>query len=463
MIQHSQLLNSRKSILLLLPPFFFFFVFFFLDKLMAIVHGLFILSIIFPIIKSSNPETEALLRLKSSFNNPTSLDSWRPETEPCAGQWVGVVCDNGVVSGLRLGKLGLSGNIDVDALASLQGLRSVAFMFNSFSGSIPKFHAAAALKGLFLTGNQFSGEIPADFFLRMEGLKKVWLSTNNFSGPIPSSLARLSQLMELHLENNRFSGLIPSFEQRSLVSINLSSNNLEGEIPAGLLRFSADAFKGNAGLCGGNSPCDHHQQSTTTTARRKGHTSDVLAMFFLILMACAALVLVMLAVVFLVRRRRREAGATDDETVKQNVETPLTSGASGKKLVGSSKISGFGSSIYGRMGRGDGLVFMNDEDKGLFGMSDMMKAASEVMRGGALGSSFKTTMTSGVVVVVKRVRELNKIGRGEFDEKVRLLGSLRHKNVLPLLAYYNGKDEKLLVFEYQQNGSLLLQLHGTKL
>lgn len=420
---------------------------------MAIVHGLFILSIIFPIITCSNPENEALLRLKSSFNNPTSLDSWRAETEACAGQWVGVVCENGVVSGLRLGKLGLSGNIDVDALAALQGLRSVGFMFNSFSGSIPRFHAAAALKGLFLTGNQFSGEIPADFFLNMEGLKKVWLSTNNFSGPIPSSLARLSQLMELHLENNRFSGLVPSFEQRSLVSINLSSNNLEGEIPSGLLRFSADAFQGNAGLCGGNSPCDHHQPSTTTATapRRKDHTSDVLAMIYLILMACAALVLVMLAVVFLVRQRRRGPEATDDETVKQNVETPLTSGK-----------NGFGSSIYGRMGRGDGLVFMNEDDKGSFGMSDMMKAASEVMRGGALGSSFKTTMASGVVMVVKRVRELNKIGRGEFDEKVRLLGSLRHKNVLPLLGYYNGKDEKLLVFEYQHKGSLLLQLHGTK-
>lgn len=413
----------------------------------VLIHGLYIFLIIFPITAISSSDSDALLRLKSSFKNQTSLDSWRPETEPCAngnGRWEGVVCENGVVSSLRLSKLGLAGTVDVEALAALSGLRSVSLTFNAFSGPIPEFHTNAALKGLYITGNQFSGQIPADFFVKMKGLKKVWLSENNFSGPIPPSLARLPKLKELHLENNHFSGQIPALEQQGLLSVNFSNNELEGEVPPCLSRFGADVFQGNPGL-----------------KRRKNRSSNEnLTTAFLFVMGCVALLLVVVAIVlFLARRRGRGDGGVEGEHGKRNLETPLTSSASSTgKIFGSSK-KVFGSSIYGRRAR-DELVFLNKEN-GSFGMPDMMGGGAEVMRHGILGSSFKTTMASGMAIVVKRVREFNKIERGEFDEKLRWLGSLRHKNVLPPLAYYNGKDEKLLVYEYQHKGSLLLQLHGT--
>ncbi|KAL1538081.1 hypothetical protein AAHA92_26864 [Salvia divinorum] len=411
------------------------------------VHGLcvFIFLITFPMIAFSNPDSEALLRLKSSFNYPQSLVSWMPGTEPCVNQtWVGVVCENGVVSGLRLAKLGLSGWIDVDALASISGLRSVVFTSNYFSGSIPNFNLTTSLTELHLTENMFSGQIPSDFFLKMVGLRQVWLSENNFSGPIPASLARLPELTELHLERNRFSGLIPTFEQRSLVSVNFSDNDLEGEIPLCLSRFGDDAFQGNAGLM----------------KRKNRSSNEVLVTVFYFLIACAALLILMTVVLFVMRRRRggaeavkeeedeREKKNVEDEQGKKNVEDPLTP-AGGRRAVSSKPRFG---------ARGDDLVFLDDE-KGSFGMTDMMKAGAEVMKNGGMGSSFKTTMTGGMAVVVKRVKELNKIERGEFDEKIRWLGGLRHKNVLPLLAFYNGKQEKLLVYEFQPKGSLLLRLH----
>ncbi|PIN09553.1 Serine/threonine protein kinase [Handroanthus impetiginosus] len=411
------------------------------------VHGLFIFFNIFLIIfpfANSSKDSEALLKLKRSFTNSIVLDSWTPETEPCA-KWVGILCQNGIVYGLRLGYLGLSGNIDIDALASLSGLRSIALMSNSFSGKIPDFQRIGALKALYISNNEFSGEIPSDYFSKMAGLKKVWLSRNNFSGPIPSSLAQISQLMELHLENNQFSGTIPAFEQKTLISLDLSNNSLEGEIPPGLEKFGLKAFEGNSGLCGGSSGKSCQSKNKNSNNHLK------LAMWFLA--AFAAVLLAMVIGIFMMGRRDE----TFDEPVKENLDDPSISSSVKKDFDSSRK--GLGSSHrVGSSRRGD-LVMIND-DKGEFGMGDLMKSAAEVLGNGALGSSYKAVMANGLTVVVKRIKEMSKIGREKFDAEMRKFASLRHKNVLTPLAYHYRKDEKLLVYEYQHKGSLLFLLHS---
>lgn len=424
------------------------------------VHGPYLFFYVFLIIfptTASSPDSEALLRLKASFTNAQVLDSWKPETEPCAVNqtWVGILCVRGAVFGLRLGYMGLSGKIDVDALASLSGLRSVAIMSNAFSGPIPDFHRMGVLKGLYLSANQFSGEIPPDYFSKMTGLKKIWLSRNNFSGPIPSSIAQLPQLMELHLDNNHFSGTIPSFEQQNLVSLNVSNNNLEGEIPSGLSRFSRSSFEGNAGLCGGNSgkPC------------QKSKTSNAIKIAAWCLVGFAALLVLMVVGIYIMRRREEAIGTA----MKGNLGTPLdsrsskggkrdiSSNASGEVIGGSGPRTG--SSRRGGSTHGKDVEIINDE-KGEFGLGDLMKAAAEVLGNGALGSSYKATMVNGFTVVVKRTKEMNKLGRDKFDFEMRRLGSVRHKNVLTPLAYHYRKDEKLIVSEYHRTGSLMFLLHG---
>ncbi|KAL6568318.1 hypothetical protein OROHE_004002 [Orobanche hederae] len=425
---------------------------------MAIVHihGPFlffsIFMIIFP-ITSSITESRALLKLKQSFTNPTSLDSWKPGTEPCARNktWAGVTCANGIVSGIHLGHSGLSGKIDVDALASLLGLKSIVFALNAFSGPIPDFHRIGALRGLYISGNQFGGEIPSDYFSKMGGLKKIWLSNNKFSGPIPTSLARLSQLMELHLENNQFSGTIPSLGQQTLISLNLANNNLEGEIPASLSKFNPKAFEGNPGLCSGNSgrPCGPPSKSRAKQKKLK--------IAFCFLVAFVAALLLTVAGIYIMRRKNETRG----EQAEENPDNPLSSSSNvGKKDIFLSR-KGFGSGHRAGSSRKGDLELIND-DKGVFGLSDLMKAAAEILGTGALGSSYKAMMASGLIVVVKRMTETIRMGRDEFDTEMRRFGSLKHKNVLTPLAYHYRKDEKLLVYEYQHTGSLMFLLHGDR-
>ncbi|GFP85735.1 probable inactive leucine-rich repeat receptor-like protein kinase at5g20690 [Phtheirospermum japonicum] len=420
------------------------------------IHGssifFYVFLLIIPITNSIS-ESEALLKLKESFIDATALDSWKPGTEPCAtgnNHWIGVKCDNGVITSLQVRHLGLSGKIDVDALASISGLRSISFISNAFPGPIPDFSPLANLRGLYLSMNQFSGEIPSDYFTKMKGLRKVWLSRNAFSGPIPSSLARVSHLIELHLENNRFSGPIPPLEQKDLVSLNLSNNNLEGEIPSGLSRFGPNAFVGNAGLCGGN---------LSTACRKPPLSSHQVKIVIWALFASLIVLFVLMTFGIYVLKRRQD----QNRDLMDDFEPSITASSDGKKILESGQ-RGFGSGHRigsgHRAGKGD-IVMMHD-DKGMFGLADLMKAAAEVLGNGALGSSYKATMVNGMTVVVKRIKVISKIGKDQFDTEMRKLGGLKHKNVLAPMAYHYRKDEKLLVYEYQPIGSLLLVLHSDR-
>ncbi|KAL0337212.1 UNVERIFIED_CONTAM: Pollen receptor-like kinase [Sesamum calycinum] len=79
-----------------------------------------------------------------------------------------------------------------------------------------------------------------------------------------------------------------------------------------------------------------------------------------------------------------------------------------------------------------------------------MKAAAEVLGSGGLGSSYKAIMANGMTVVVKRMRDMNKLNREAFETEIRKLGRIRHRNVLPPLAYHYRREEKLLVTEFVQ-------------
>lgn len=419
-------------------------------------------------------ESEALLKLKSSLTNAKGLDSWVPGTGPCKGsveQWGGVICFNGIVTGLRLENMGLSGKIDVDALGKLTGLRTMSLSNNSFTGMLPDLHRVGGLRAVYLTGNQFSGEIPPEFFEKMDALRRLWMGGNKFTGLIPSSLFQLTHLNELHLEKNRFTGPIPSFNQPTLMDLNLSNNKLEGEIPGTLSRFNASSFSGNPGLCGKSIgvECKKVAQKASVTKPnhippppviKKDDSKKIVAAVITL-----SVMLLSIAVVLIVKLRRKRKTFDVLEQEKESVQAvEVQVSVSNKKEVDnmSRKPSSSRRGSHSAKGSGVGeLVVVNDK-KGVFGLPDLMKAAAEVLGNGGLGSSYKAVMADGVIVVVKRMREMNTVGKDEFDAEIRKLGRLRHSNILTPLAYHYRKDEKLLVYEFIPKGSLLYLLHGMK-
>ncbi|WJX90913.1 Pollen receptor-like kinase 3 [Trifolium repens] len=426
---------------------------------MAVVR---FLLLIFPLLIShslSIPETEALLKLKQSFTNAQPLSSWVPNQHPCSSKWAGVICFNNIIESLHLGGLGLSGTIDIDSLLQIPTLRTISFVNNSFSGPIPEFNKLGALKALYLSENQFSGPIPPQFFSHLASLKKAWLNNNKFSGNIPESLTGLRFLGELHLENNEFSGPIPEFKQE-IKSFDMSNNKLQGAIPVSMSRFEAKVFAGNEELCGKplEKECDSSLPSYSTSPESGQGSGWAVKVIGILIVAT------LVAVIFTLIKSKRNidddfsvmSRENNDDVVQVHVPSSKHSRAS--EGGGSKKESRRGSSKSGGMGD---LIMVNDE-KGVFGLPDLMKAAAEVLGNGGLGSAYKAAMTNGLSVVVKRMREMNKVSRDIFDAEMRRFGRLRNRNILTPLAYHYRREEKLFVTEYMPKGSLLYVLHGDR-
>jgi serine/threonine protein kinase len=94
-----------------------------------------------------------------------------------------------------------------------------------------------------------------------------------------------------------------------------------------------------------------------------------------------------------------------------------------------------------------------------FDLEDLLKASAEVLGKGTFGTAYKATLDVGLVVAVKRLKEVT-VPEKEFREKIEGVGNMNHENLVPLRAYYYSRDEKLLVHDYMPMGSLSALLHG---
>ncbi|GMI92653.1 pollen receptor like kinase 3 [Hibiscus trionum] len=449
---------------------------------MAAVRFLLFITLYFPTLCSSQSDADALIKFKDSFTHG-NLISWipGPGISPC--QWFGVMCHGKDIIGLHLTDLHLAGTIDVQPLLHLRHLRSISFMRNSFSGPIPLFNKLGSLKAIYLSHNQFNGEIPNHYFASMRSLKKVWLSENKFTGHIPESVMQLPHLLELHLEGNHFSGPIPPLKYPNvLTSFNISLNHLEGEIPESLAKFGVNSFRGNLGLCGkpvakdcvASSPPPSgkiHNQNQTETDRAKAKAKAI-SDGKVILVATTIFFLLCIVIASLISATRRtkkddkKKGVVSKGSVKDEVlpvqlapeSIHRRSGESNRRSKSGSRRDSTSSSTKSGM---TDMVMVNDE-KGEFGLQDLMKAEAEVLGNGLFGSAYKAKLSSGLSVVVKRMKGMNRLGKDAFDAEIRRFGKLKHCNVLTPLAYYFRKEEKLIVSSYMPKGSLSYILHGKK-
>ncbi|KAL2321400.1 hypothetical protein Fmac_030369 [Flemingia macrophylla] len=335
----------------------------------------------------------------------------------------------------------LKGDIDVLSLEELPYLRTISLMNNDFDIMWPDFSRLLGLKTLFLSNNKFSGEIPSQAFQDMKWLKKIHLSNNKFTGSIPTSISSMPRLMELRLDGNQFTGTIPNFHHQ-LKSFSVANNQLEGEIPAILRNMPISSFAGNEGLCG--APLDK------CFAKKK----SVMSLVVVVVLVILALIVIGAVIWFVLGRRRI-----------QEPEVPAENPPSSEKKSGSREPSDDGSNksyVSSRSSRkvdSMRLSFVRD-DREQFDLQELLRASAEILGSGVYSSSYKAALLNGPVMVVKRFKQMNNVGRQEFQEHMQRIGRLNHPNLLPLVAYYYRKEEKLLVTDYVCNGSLAVRLHG---
>ncbi|KAK3017888.1 hypothetical protein RJ639_004692 [Escallonia herrerae] len=417
-----------------------------------------LLVLVHVVASSSGSDSEILLKFKDSLRNKNSFSDWNPSKPPCSNNranWVGILCNKGAVWGLKLEKMGLQGVLDVEPLRELSSLRTMSLMNNELEGGLPDMKILGALKTLYLSNNKFSGEIPGNAFDGMLSLKKLHLAHNRFSGAIPSSLTRLPRLSELMLEGNEFDGNIPDFQQERLQRLNVSHNKLEGRIPSRLSKLNPSSFSGNNDLCGPPlGSCSSGKVSVVT-------------IIIIVIVVVAALAAVVAAIIIILRRRKKTVSQPEDQQAPAAASADLDKMEQGASSSSSSPDHSTHSSrgqktYHNDQSTGSKLSFLR-EDIERFELSDLLRSSAEVLGSGVFGSTYKAALSpSRKVVAVKRFRQMNNVGKEEFQEHMRRLGRLRHNNLLPLLAYYYRKEEKLLVSDYVDNVSLAVHLHGNR-
>ncbi|CAK9329804.1 unnamed protein product [Citrullus colocynthis] len=79
---------------------------------------------------------------------------------------------------------------------------------------------------------------------------------------------------------------------------------------------------------------------------------------------------------------------------------------------------------------------------------------------GGFGSVYWGKTTDGLQIAVKKLKAMNYKAEMEFAVEVEVLARLRHKNLLGLRGYCVGTDQRLIVYDYMPNLSLLSHLHG---
>lgn len=95
-----------------------------------------------------------------------------------------------------------------------------------------------------------------------------------------------------------------------------------------------------------------------------------------------------------------------------------------------------------------GLIFDN-----------LLQVPAELLGKGNHGSVYKVMLNNDVTLAVKRIKDW-KFASQEFQKRMCKISRVKHPNVLPPIAFYCSMQEKLLVYEYQQKGSLFQLLHG---
>lgn len=385
------------------------------------------------LLASAEPDEDkyALLDFVRYINHSRSLN-WSERTSVCSN-WIGVTCnhDHSRVIALRLPAVGFKGRVPTNTLGRLSFLQILSLRSNGMSGPFPSdLLKLKNLTGLYLESNDFEGPLPLDFSV-WENLSVLNLSNNKFNGGIPSSVSNLTHLVDLDLANNSLSGDVPDLDIPTLKVLDLSNNNLTGDVSRYLGRFPNSSFSGN------NLSLQQPPSASSPKPQHKKSKFSKSAILGIVIGSCVA-AFVAIALLLVVNNRKKK----DEE-----------SGTSLKKEKTTRRIGS-------QHQEGEGRIVFFEGCNLIFDLEDLLRASAEVLGKGTFGTTYKAALEDATTVAVKRLKEVV-VGRKDFEQQMEVVGNIRHENVAPLRAYFYSKDEKLMVYDFYNHGSVSMLLHGT--
>ncbi|KAL5714011.1 hypothetical protein ACHQM5_016029 [Ranunculus cassubicifolius] len=413
-------------------------------------------------------------------------------------QWQGVTCSSSSSNGRRVIRLvlegvGLNGILKSNSLSRLDQLRVLSLQNNSLTGPIPDLSRLVNLKTLFLNQNSFSGVFPVSI-TSLHRLRTFDLSSNNLTGRLPNELTQLDRIVSIQLKWNRFHGEIPPLNQSSLRIFNVSGNNFSGLIPVtlALTHLEISSFSWNPGLCGEiiNKECHSkvpffHSPFTISpppialgqnaelkgfhlsppSSKKKNKKTPLIIGFSVSIFLITALLCLALLSKHRVNKNRGQhknlvssprSVNSDSRVIAENVAMRVEDEE--KELESKvKKMQGM------QLAKSGNLVFCAGESQ-VYNLDQLMTASAEMLGRGSIGTTYKAVLDNQLIVTVKRLDAVKTAvaSKEMFQRHLEVVGGLRHPNLVPLRAYFQAKEERLIVYDYQANGSLYSLVHGSR-
>ncbi|KAF7000427.1 hypothetical protein CFC21_016339 [Triticum aestivum] len=250
---------------------------------------------------------------------------------------------------------------------------------------------------------------------------KLNFSSKELQGPIPAVIGNLTELTEIDLQGNNFTGSIPeSFSALThLLKLSVKCNPLlSNQLPDGL-STNLDFSDGGCAAGEHSSPPGAANQRTFVVSGLAGGSlacTFALGLFF----TC-----------FNKRERRSQKSdcASTTNPVFEERSIHITTNPAVQQFSYKS------------------IQSATNHFKKLIG-------------GGGFGAVYQGTLAHGQQVAVKVRSPASTQGTREFNNELRLLSTVWHDNLVPLIGYCCEKDQQILVYPLMSNGSLQDRLYG---
>ncbi|KAK3157749.1 hypothetical protein QOZ80_2AG0127430 [Eleusine coracana subsp. coracana] len=320
-------------------------------------------------------------------------------------------------------------------------LKKLAYLHlerNMITGTIPaSYGGMVALQDLSLASNRLVGTVPPELG-GLPLLINLDLSGNMLEGRIPVAVGNAKGMLRLDLSGNRLESGVPVELTRlsHMWHLNLSRNNLSGEVPALLGKMEALQeldLSGNPGLCGqiaGLRPCSLDSVGAGRSKRSNVKLVVALASAAVLLVCIVAVSCVVLA---RINRRRQTGKDTSGYTTGSGSETTLTAS-----------------------------IWSKDAD---FTFGDILAATEHFndaycIGKGSFGSVYRADLPTGARLAVKRLDACWGASERSFENEVRALTLVRHRNIVKLHGFCASAGHMYLAYELVERGSLGKVLYG---
>ncbi|KAI6687606.1 hypothetical protein NL676_024434 [Syzygium grande] len=318
---------------------------------------------------------------------------------PCSANWKGVSrnSEDGRITEIRLEHLSLKGTIDAKPLCKLPNLRYLSLANNLIHGNIP------------------------DSLENCTSLITLNLSSNLLSGRVPVALRKLKLLSTVDISNNNFSVTAPN-RPKFIPTENKRLDSHHKQF------YVATHFLESRKLSDAESP------------KPGGHDTPWYPQWIWCLPLLFGVGFFFLLTWYV---GKKAAKLAEEKAILKALGTsPL------KVLPLKLPIE----EIKPEEGQSE-LVFFVEEHEA-FKLDDLLEAVAELQSQRFCSSLYKVVLKNNIAYAVKRLKKLQ-VSFEEFGNTMRQVGSMKHPNILPLVGFNSTNEDKLLIYKYQSNGSLL--------